>query len=62
MGATYRKHNDGSLCSSTYHKKDGTNMRAKLKQEDKTIIEEGEEFYNNNICEDIYEWHRTLVA
>lgn len=26
--ARYRKHNDGSHNSSTYHKKDGTNVRA----------------------------------
>ncbi len=31
MKAWYRKFNDGSHSSSTYHKKDGTNVRAKLK-------------------------------
>jgi len=31
--ANYRKLNDHSLCSSTYHKKDGTNVRAILKQD-----------------------------
>jgi hypothetical protein len=31
--ADYRKHNDHSQNSSTYHKKDGTNLRAKLKKE-----------------------------
>ena len=31
--AGYRKYNDRSLNSSTYHKKDGTNIRAKLKKE-----------------------------
>lgn len=31
MKAWYRKMNDGSHSSSTYHKKDGTNVRAKLK-------------------------------
>lgn len=31
MKANYRKINDGSHSSSTYHKKDGTNVRAKLK-------------------------------
>ncbi len=31
--ADYRKINDRSLNSSTYHKKDGTNVRAKLKQQ-----------------------------
>ena len=33
MKANYRKYNDRSLNSSTYHKKDGTAVRAKLKQE-----------------------------
>ena len=46
--ATYRKFNDRSLNSSTYHKKDGTNIRAKLKKEaedqikDETSFELGE--------------------
>ncbi len=31
--AGYRKHNDRSQNSSTYHKKDSTNVRAKLKAE-----------------------------
>ena len=31
MKAWYRKMNDGSHSSSTYHKKDGTNIRAKFK-------------------------------
>ena len=31
--ADYRKHNDRSQNSSTYHKKDGTNTRAILKRE-----------------------------
>lgn len=31
--ALYRKMNDGTGASSTYHKKDGTNVRAKLKSE-----------------------------
>lgn len=31
--AHYRKINDGSHNSSTYHKKDGTAVRAKLKQQ-----------------------------
>lgn len=31
--ANYRKHNDRSQNSSTYHKKDGTNVRSKLKVE-----------------------------
>lgn len=32
MKAWYRKMNDRSHSSSTYHKKDGTAIRAKLKQ------------------------------
>lgn len=31
MKAWYRKFNDNSQSSSTYHKKDGTAVRAKLK-------------------------------
>lgn len=31
--ANYRKLNDGSLSSSTYHKKDGTSVRALFKKE-----------------------------
>ena len=31
--ANYRKHNDRTHNSSTYHKKDGTPIRAKLKNE-----------------------------
>ena len=31
--ANYRKHNDGSNNSSTYHKKDGTSVRTILKRE-----------------------------
>ncbi|MDD5150682.1 MAG: hypothetical protein PHC28_09385 [Flavobacterium sp.] len=33
MKANYRKLNDGSMNSSTYHKKDGTPVRAILKEE-----------------------------
>ena len=33
MNARYRKFNDGSHNSSTYHKKDGTPIRAILKRE-----------------------------
>jgi hypothetical protein len=36
--ATHRKHNDHSLNSSTYHKKDGTNVRSKLKGETAEIV------------------------
>ena len=31
MKSWYRKYNDRQQNSSTYHKKDGTNIRAKLK-------------------------------
>jgi len=41
--ADYRKHNDRSLNSSTYHKRDGTNMRAILKQEAQNDIVEAEQ-------------------
>jgi hypothetical protein len=41
--ADYRKNNDHSLNSSTYHKKDGTNSRAILKEEAKTEIEQIED-------------------
>ena len=39
--ANYRKYNDKSLNSSTYHKKDGTNVRAILKEEARKEIEAG---------------------
>lgn len=38
--ANYRKHNDGSHNSSTYHKKDGTNVREILKREARKQVEE----------------------
>ena len=38
--ANYRKYNDRSLNSSKYHKKDGTNIRAILKEEAKKIVKE----------------------
>lgn len=38
--ALYRKHNDRQMNSSTYHKKDGTNIRAKLKVQLKKRIRE----------------------
>lgn len=37
--ADYRKLNDGSHSSSTYHKKDGTNVRAILKHELRTELD-----------------------
>ena len=33
MKADYRKYNDHSMSSSTYHKKDGTKVRAILKDQ-----------------------------
>jgi len=39
MKAHYRKLNDRSCNSSTYHKKDGTNVRAKLRQEAEKDVE-----------------------
>lgn len=38
--AQYRKYNDRTLNSSTYHKKDGTNIRAKLKVDLKKEVKE----------------------
>lgn len=38
--ADYRKHNDRQRNSSTYHKKDGTNVRSILKREaEKEVFE-----------------------
>jgi len=43
MNANYRKHNDRTLNSSTYHKKDGTSVRAILKRDaEKEVAEETE--------------------
>ena len=39
MKANYRKHNDGSHNSSTYHKKDGTPIRSILKEELRKIVD-----------------------
>lgn len=38
--ASYRKHNDRSCNSSTYHKKDGTPIRAILKRETQKQIKQ----------------------
>jgi len=38
--ANYRKHNDRSQNSSTYHKKDGTKIRVILKKEAEKEIQE----------------------
>ena len=40
MDAHYRKYNDHSHNSSTYHKKDGTPVRAILKRETKKLTKE----------------------
>jgi len=40
--ARYRKYNDRQLNSSTYHKKDGTPIRAKLKKETENEIKDAE--------------------
>jgi len=45
--ANYRKHNDRSHNSSTYHKKDGTPTRHLLKQEAKKEIEENDDEWPN---------------
>jgi hypothetical protein len=37
----YRKHNDGSLNSSKYHKQDGTPVRQVLKREAAKEVREG---------------------
>lgn len=41
--ALYRKHNDGSHSSSTYHKKDGTPVRQILRRETEKLIDEATE-------------------
>ena len=46
--ANYRKMNDRSHNSSTYHKKDGTPVRHLLKQEAKEEIEEIERLREDN--------------
>ena len=38
--ADYRKYNDRTHNSSTYHKKDGTSIRNKLKEEARKEIEQ----------------------
>tara|TARA_B100000497_G_C7444144_1_gene276005 strand:- start:236 stop:385 length:150 start_codon:yes stop_codon:yes gene_type:complete len=45
--ANYRKHNDRTHNSSTYHKKDGTPTRHLLKQEAKKEIQEEVEKKSN---------------
>lgn len=58
MDAHHRKHNDGSHNSSTYHKKDGTNVRAILKREANTEIDESYQTETNRM--NIYEWDGVL--
>jgi hypothetical protein len=41
--ANYRKYNDRTHNSSTYHKKDGTPIRHKLKKEAEAEIKEAKE-------------------
>ena len=40
MKGSYRKYNDRTMNSSTYHKKDGTSIRSLLKKEVMKEIEE----------------------
>ena len=40
--ASYRKHNDRTLNSSTYHKKDGTAIRSILKEEARKLVADAE--------------------
>lgn len=44
--ANYRKHNDRTLNSSTYHKKDGTPVRGKLKNETRNEINEATKVFS----------------
>jgi len=44
--ANYRKINDRSMNSSTYHKKDGTNVRARLERDSRYCDECGMPWYN----------------
>lgn len=48
--AYYRKYNDHTLNSSTYHKKDGTPIKAILKRE---AQEEIEEFFNHKSANEV---------
>lgn len=49
--ANYRKLNDRSFNSSTYHKKDGTEIRAILKEEAQKEIEDGMKIIKSNIIQ-----------
>ena len=56
--ANYRKHNDRSKSSSTYHKKDGTAVRAILSREAAKEIREAEDekFIDQLILRDFKEF------
>lgn len=58
--ADYRKINDRSGCSSTYHKKDGTNVRAILKEEARAEVKEGME-KQPTICPSYSEDCRNII-
>lgn len=55
--ANYRKHNDRTHNSSTYHKKDGTPVRSILKREAKNEIEEWERPDGKKAKVTPNEWH-----
>ena len=55
MKANYRKLNDGSHNSSTFHKKDGTPVRAILRDDlrkivNTTVIEQATQTESGNTC------------
>lgn len=45
----YRKINDKTCNSSTYHKKDGTPVRARLKEDLNKEIKEAQKFSDNGL-------------
>ena len=47
--ANYRKHNDRTMNSSTYHKKDGTPIRTILKREANSEINEHKSLQNKDL-------------
>lgn len=53
--ANYRKYNDRSGNSSTYHKKDCTNVRAKLKRDTEEEVSE-RRVWNDVVCRDCGHW------
>ena len=60
--ANYRKHNDGSLNSSTYHKKDGTPSRQILKREAEEEITEEQMNDTEEGDEEMTDLERQLAA